>query len=164
MDVPDYDRLDGADVVNDVDEHLGTVSGLFVDDESQTPTWVAVRSGLFGRHHSLVPLAQARWIEGQLFVPYTVDDLHAAPHNDPDAALDAEQEQALFEHYNVGYSDRDRPGPHTGVEADDTGLTGTAEAGSHPIGFGSSEIEPDTVAGVPGLPVVDRPTRLRRMT
>ena len=162
MDVPDYDHLDGADVVNDLDEQLGAVAGLFVDDESETPTWVAVRSGLFGRHHALVPLAQSRWEDGRLFVPYTSDDLAAAPHGDPGVALDAEQERVLFEHYNVGYRDRDRPGPHTGVEAADTGLTGTPEAGSHPVGFGSGEVEAGQVAGVPGLPTIEREPRLRR--
>ncbi|PZS14474.1 MAG: hypothetical protein DLM57_14475 [Pseudonocardiales bacterium] len=162
VDVPDYDRLDGADVVNDLDEQLGTVVGLFVDDESETPTWVAVRSGLFGRHHSLVPLAQSRWDDGRLLVPYTSDDLAAAPHGDQEVALDAEQERVLFEHYNVGYSDNDRPGPHTGVEAADTGLTGTPEAGSHPVGFGSGEVEAGQVAGVPGLPTIEHEPRLRR--
>ena len=66
--VPDYDVLNGASVTNDLGEGLGTINGLFVDDSSHTPTWVAVTSGLFGRHHSLVPLAQALWSEGQLFV------------------------------------------------------------------------------------------------
>lgn len=162
MDVPDYDSLDGAAVVNNLDEHLGTVAGLYIDDESGTPTWVAVRSGLFGRHHSLVPLAQASWEHGRLFVPYTSDDLAAAPHADPDLALDADQEQALFDFYNVGYSDRERPGPHTGVEAQDTGLTGSPDAGSHPVEFGSTEVDPAREAGVPGLPTTEHAPRLHR--
>ncbi len=171
MRVPDSDSLAGAEVTNDLGESLGTIVGLFIDDSSSTPTWVAVRSGLFGRHQSLVPLAQSRWERGCLLVPYTRDDLAVAPHGEPDVALEAEQEQALFEHYNVGYSDVDRPGPHTGVEAEDTGLIGTAEAGSHPVYFGSSEIDATQVAGVPGLPTTaeDRPpaatvppARLRR--
>jgi hypothetical protein len=162
MAVPDYDALDGAEVANDLGEKLGSVVGLFVDDESETPTWIAVRSGLFGRHHSLVPLAQSRWENGRLLVPYSSDDLAAAPHGDPDVALDAQQEQVLFDHYNVGYSDRYRPGPHTGVEASETGLTGTADVGSHPVGFGTGQVDAGRVPGVPGLPSVEAPTRLRR--
>ncbi|MDP9094448.1 MAG: PRC-barrel domain-containing protein [Actinomycetota bacterium] len=163
MQVPDYDSLDGAELSNDLGEKLGTIVGLFIDDSSSTPTWVAVRSGLFGHHHSLVPLAQSRWEQGRLLVPYTRDDLAAAPHGDPDVALDATQEKELFEHYNVGYSDGDRPGPHTGVEADDTGLLGTADTGSHPVEFGSSEIEAAQVAGVPGLPTGPGPEKSARL-
>jgi hypothetical protein len=160
--VPDYDILDGAEVWNDLGETLGTVSGLFIDDLSSTPTWVAVRSGLFGRHHALVPLAQALWAEDRLLVPYTADELAAAPHSDPDEPLDAEQEQELFAHYNVGFSDRDRPGPHTGVDAADTGLTGSLEAGSHLVSFGSGEADAALLPGVPGLPTTSMPHRLTR--
>lgn len=160
--VPDYDALEGAGVWNDLGEALGTVDGLFVDDMSSTPTWVAVRSGLFGRHHSLVPLAQALWADGRLLVPYTSEELSAAPRRDPDEPMGAEEEQVLFAHYNVGFSDRDRPGPHTGVDAADTGLVGTLEAGSHPVTFGSGEADPAQVPGVPGLPVTAAPARLTR--
>jgi len=162
--VPDYDVLNGASVTNDLGEGLGTINGLFVDDSSHTPTWVAVTSGLFGRHHSLVPLAQALWSEGQLFVPYTKDDLSSAPHSDPDTPLTAEEEAELFAHYNVGYSDRDRPGPHTGVEAADTGLMGTEGVGSHPVEFGAGEAEPTQAPGVPGLPMANLTPRLTRWT
>ena len=171
MQAPDYARLAGADLTNDMGEKLGTIVGLFIDDSSSTPTWIAVRSGLFGHDHSLVPLAHSRWEDARLLVPYTRDDLAVAPHSDPDVALDAQQEQELFEHYNVGYSDIDRPGPHTGVDAEDTGLIGTADAGSHPVDFSSGEIDATQVAGVPGLPgtpggtplpATVTPARLRR--
>lgn len=162
MDVPDYGSLEGAEVTNEFDEDLGAIVGLFVDDASHTPTWVAVRSGLFGRHHALVPLAQSRWDGERLLVPYTKDELAAAPHNDPDIGLDAEQERVLFEHYNVGYSDTARPGPRTGVEAEDTGLTGTPEAGSHPVDFDAAEVDAGQVPGVPGLPTTVAAGRLRR--
>jgi hypothetical protein len=162
MDVPDYDSLDGAEVTNEFDEKLGKIVGLFVDDESNIPTWVAVRSGLFGLHHALVPLAQARFVDGRLLVPYTRDDLAIAPHSDPDVPLDADQEQELFAHYNVGYGEADLPGPRTGVTVDDTGLVGAPDAGSHPVEFDDGSIRADEVAGVPGLPTVERTPRLRR--
>ncbi|MDP9117610.1 MAG: PRC-barrel domain-containing protein [Actinomycetota bacterium] len=159
--VPDYHSLEGAQVTNEFDEKLGTVVGLFVDDVLDLPTWVAVRSGLFGRHHSLVPLAHARWADGRLLVPYTNDDLAVAPHNDPDVALTVKQEQELFAHYNVGYSDAGQPGPHTGVEADDTGLAGAPEAGSHPVDLDDVGVLAPGVPGVPGLPKMEADVRLR---
>ena len=85
------------------------------------------------------------------------------PHTaTPKWGLDITQEQMLFEHYNVGYSDKDRPGPHTGVAAEETGLTGTVEAGSHPVHFGAGEVNAGRVAGVPGLPTTEPSPRLRR--
>src|SRR4029453_10822154 len=117
VEVPAYRRLGGVEVTNQDGERLGKIGGLFVDDQVEVPTWVAVHSGLFGTHHALLPLAQARFVDGRLLVPYSKDDLALAPHHDPDQRLTAEQEQALFAHYNVGYSDAGvrPPGPHTGV-------------------------------------------------
>jgi sporulation protein YlmC with PRC-barrel domain len=159
--VPDYSTLDGVEVTNEDGEKLGKVGGLFIDDETGIPTWVSVHSGLFGTHHCLVPLAQARFIEERLFVPYSKDDLVLAPHHDPHVALTADQEQTLFAHYNVGYSDADAPGPHTGVEADETGLVGSPDTGSHPVDLAEVDVLAPEVPGVPGLPRT-RATRLRR--
>lgn len=114
----DFSTFDGAPVSNQDDERLGKVTGLFADDELGVPTWVAVTSGLFGTHHALVPLAESRFEDGVLLVPYSRDDLAAAPHHDPDQALTVEDEQLLFEHYNVGYGTADTTGPHTGVDAE----------------------------------------------
>jgi hypothetical protein len=65
VEVPDYRRLDGVEVTNQDGEKLGRVDGLFVDDQVNVPTWVAVGSGIFGSHHSLVPLAQTRFVDGR---------------------------------------------------------------------------------------------------
>jgi hypothetical protein len=161
--IADYRRLEGAEVTNQDEEKLGKITGLFVDDQQNVPTWVAVRSGLFGSHHSLVPLAQSRFADGRLLVPYTKDDLAIAPHHDPDVALSVEEEQTLFAHYNIGYSDADAPGPHTGVEAYETGLTGSPEAGSHPVDIDEVHVLVADVPGLPGLPTIEVPAaRLRR--
>lgn len=162
MQIPNYEVLIGAELSNEFDEKLGKITGLFVDDALNVPTWVAVRSGLFGHHHALVPLAEARWDDGRLLVPYTRDDLAIAPPSDPDAPLTATQEHALFAHYNVGYGDLDAPGPHTGVRAEETGLTGSADAGSHPVQSNPDAIAAGEVPGVPGLPTTEAHTRLRQ--
>jgi PRC-barrel domain len=162
VEVPDYRSLDGVEVTNQDGERLGKIYGLFVDDQVDVPTWVAVHSGFFGTHHALLPLAQARFVDGRLLVPYAKDDLALAPHHDPDQPLTVEQEQTLFAHYNVGYSDADTPGPHTGVEANETGLTGSPDAGSHPVDLAEVEVLAPGVPGVPGLPTARVSPRLRR--
>lgn len=107
-------------------------------------------------------LAQSRFLDGRLLVPYSKDDLAITPHHDPELALTVEEEQALFAHYNVGYSDADGPGPHTGVDATQTGLTGTPDAGSHPVDIAEIDVLDTRVPGVPGLPLVDLTPRLRK--
>jgi len=160
--IPDYHKLDGVEVTNQDGEKLGKAAALFVDDDMEIPTWIAVRSGLFGNHQCLVPLAQARFVDERLLVPYSKDDLALAPHHDPDVALTVEQELTLFDHYNVGYSDLDAPGPHTGVDADQTGLIGSLESGSHPAEPGEIDTLAPEVPGVPGLPALETTARLRR--
>jgi hypothetical protein len=159
--VPDYSKLDGIEVTNEDDEKLGKVDGLFVDDETEIPTWVSVRVGIFGNHQCMVPLAQARYLDGRLYVPYSKDDLALAPHHDPAVALTADQERTLFAHYNVGYSDADAPGPHTGVEAAETGLVGLPDTGAHPVDLAEVDALAPDLPGVPGLPKIHA-TRLRR--
>jgi PRC-barrel domain len=162
VEIPDYGSLDGATVTNEDGEKLGKIEGLFVDDQTNVPTWVAVRSGLFGNHHSLVPLAESKFVDGELFVPYSKDDLAIAPHHDPDVPLGVAEEQLLFAHYNVAYGHADTPGPRTGVDPEDTGLTGSPDAGSHPVDLADADIvvgaavvaAPD-VEGVPGLPTTE---------
>jgi hypothetical protein len=155
MITPDFSQLEGATVTNQDDEKLGKVSGLFVDDELNVPTWAAVKSGLFGTHHSLIPLAESRFVDGQLLVPYSKDDLVAAPHHDPDVPLTVDEERLLFEHYNVGYGTAGTTGPHTGVDSHQTGLAGSAAAGSHPVASLDEVAPPAEGTGVPGLPLVE---------
>ncbi|HEY7815097.1 MAG TPA: PRC-barrel domain-containing protein, partial [Nakamurella sp.] len=110
MTMMDFGLLDGASVTNQDEEKLGKVAGLFVDDASGVPTWVSVTSGLFGTHHYLLPLAETRFDGEVLWVPYSKDDLAAAPPHDPDVPLDTEEEQLLYDHYNVGYGTDDTTG------------------------------------------------------
>ena len=129
----DFGRLDGALVTNQDEEKLGKVAGLFVDDASGIPTWVSVASGLFGARHYLLPLAETRFDGAVLWVPYSKDDLATAPPHDPDVPLTIEDERLLYDHYNVGYGTDDTTGPHTGVDAVQTGLVGSPSSGAHPV-------------------------------
>jgi PRC-barrel domain len=140
MTTMDFARLDGALVTNQDEEKLGKVAGLFVDDTSGVPTWVSVTSGLFGAHHYLLPLAESRFDGEVLWVPYSKDDLAAAPPHDPDVPLTVEEEQLLYDDYNVGYGTDDTTGPHTGMGVDQTGLVAAPDSGAHPVDADSAEV------------------------
>jgi uncharacterized protein (TIGR02271 family) len=96
-------ELQGATVIGRDNEKLGKVDNVFLDNESQRPEWAAVKTGLFGGHVSLVPLATAQYRDGSLTLPYDKAVVQNAPHHDPDQELSVDQERELFEHYGVDY-------------------------------------------------------------
>ncbi len=103
VNVTDYNQLHGLNVVGPDGEKLGKVDSIYLDQETDRPEWAAVKSGFFGSHVSLVPLATADLAGEELRVPYTKDQLQGAPHQDPDGALSPGEEAKLFEHYGVAY-------------------------------------------------------------
>lgn len=100
--VSDPKELTGASVTGENDTKLGKVDAVYLDNETQRPEWVAVTTGMFGSHVSLVPLAEADYRDGVLHLPYSKDQVHNAPHQDPDQQLSPEDEKQLFDHYGVG--------------------------------------------------------------
>lgn len=101
--ITDYNQLHGLPVLGQDGEKLGKVDAVYLDQSTQRPEWVAVKSGLFGTHVSLVPLAAADLTNEELRVPFSKDQMQAAPHQDPDQELSPAEEAALFEHYGVPY-------------------------------------------------------------
>ncbi len=127
VNVTDYNQLNGLNVVGPDGEKLGKVDSIYLDQETERPEWAAVKSGFFGSHVSLVPLATADLAGEELRVPYTKDQLQGAPHQDPDGALSPSEEAKLFEHYGVSYG----------------GDTVTAQGGG--TGVGQHELRDETV-------------------
>ena len=97
----DPSTITGAPVRGSDGEKLGKVDAIYYDDATDAPEWAAVKSGLFGGHVSLVPLAQASWDGDALTVPFDKAALKAAPHHDPDAAISATDEDELYRHYGL---------------------------------------------------------------
>ena len=93
-------------------EKVGTLGDVFLD-ESDRPAWARVRTGLFGRRESYVPLDQVEDDGEDLRVPFDKQQIKDAPHVDPDVALTADEERALYAHYGREYDDAD--------DADDAG-------------------------------------------
>ncbi|MFC5140020.1 DUF2382 domain-containing protein [Actinomycetospora rhizophila] len=103
VDLSDPRDLYGADVTGRHGEKLGKVETVYLDNQTQRPEWAAIKTGLFGIHISLVPLARADYQGGHLEVPYSKDDVQNAPHHDPGNELSVENEQQLFSHYGVDH-------------------------------------------------------------
>jgi uncharacterized protein (TIGR02271 family) len=117
MSIGDPQSLVGKNVVGSDGEKIGKVEELYLDTNSQQPEWVAVTTGWFGTHRSLVPLADASEDGGDLRIPYAKAQVQEAPHYDPGTELSEEQESDLFRHYGTA-----GPGSHSGkAESDPVG-------------------------------------------
>ena len=91
-------------------EKLGSLGDIYLDGDSDRPAYAGVRTGLFGRNESIVPLAGVREVDGDLMVPYEKSLVDSAPNLDPDAALTRDEEDAIFSHYGT-QKELDRPDP-----------------------------------------------------
>jgi uncharacterized protein (TIGR02271 family) len=97
----DPSTMTGAPVRGIDGQKLGKIDAIYFDNDTDAPEWAAVKSGLFGAHLTLVPLAQASWDGDTLSVPFDKAALHAAPHHDPDVAISAAEEDELYRHYGL---------------------------------------------------------------
>lgn len=96
-------QLSGVDVQDSDGGKIGKVTDVYLDDQTSKPEWAAVKTGMFGGHVSLVPLANAEFDGEALKVPYDKDQVKNAPHQDPAQELSPQQEAEIFDHYGVAY-------------------------------------------------------------
>ena len=106
MTMTDLSGWRGHDVVDPSGDKIGEIADIYLDEQTDQPEWLAVRTGFFGRRVSFVPLAEAQPSGEYVAVPYTKDQVKDAPHADPDEGLLSEAEEArLYEYYGLPYSD-----------------------------------------------------------
>jgi hypothetical protein len=65
-----------------------------------------VRTGLFGKKLTFVPIQDAEPSSGQVRVPFEKDQVKDAPRIDPDGELSQQEEATLYSHYGMAYSER----------------------------------------------------------
>jgi hypothetical protein len=79
---------------------------VFLDRQTGQPAWAAVKTGLFGHKHTLVPIRDAQVADDdEVRVPLDKEQVKDAPRIDPDGELSPDEERRLWEHY--GMSDYD---------------------------------------------------------
>lgn len=103
MTMTDLRGLRGHDVVDPAGDKIGKIEDIYLDDETDQPEWLAVKTGLFGRRVSFVPLAEAQAAGDYVAVPYSKEQIKDAPTAEPDGTLSEREEAALYEHYGLPY-------------------------------------------------------------
>ena len=83
----DLRDLIGRKVVDTAGDKVGTVDGVYLDDETGEPNWLSVKTGWFGGNVSFVPF-EGTYVGGDdVVVAYTTDMIKDAPNFDADGHL-----------------------------------------------------------------------------
>jgi uncharacterized protein (TIGR02271 family) len=94
----------GEDLIGQDHDKLGTIDQVYLDRETGEPSFVSVKTGMFGTRSSLVPIDGAGVHGDHIHVSFTKDQVKGAPNIDEDHDLSETEEQTLYEHYGIGYT------------------------------------------------------------
>jgi uncharacterized protein (TIGR02271 family) len=108
-------------------EKLGRIGQVFLDDATGQPEFVTVNTGFFGMNESFVPITEASQTGDGLALPYTKDHVKDAPRVDAAGGhLSEDEEQRIYQHYGLGYSEQQSDSGLPAGQSDPTGgPTGT---------------------------------------
>jgi uncharacterized protein (TIGR02271 family) len=106
----------GADVYSTDGDKIGSAGQVYLDNHTGDPAWVAVRTGLFGKKESFVPVREATLDGDRLEVPFSKDKVKHAPRIDHDRELSPDDEEELYRYYDESGPDQ---GDHHGTDESD---------------------------------------------
>jgi uncharacterized protein (TIGR02271 family) len=95
----------GGTVVGEGGEKIGKVGQFYLDDQTNQPEWVTVKTGMFGGAETFIPLTDGSVEGDQIRVPYSKDKVKDAPRVDADGSLSQDQEAELYRYYGKSYSE-----------------------------------------------------------
>lgn len=98
-----FDELYSCTILDAGGSRVGGVSQVYLDDATGEPTFVAVRSGLFGNKEVLVPLGGAFISDGLMQVPFAAELVKQAPAPRADRRLTPEQEAEIHRHFGLDF-------------------------------------------------------------
>jgi uncharacterized protein (TIGR02271 family) len=143
-----------GNVVSTAGDKIGGIGQIYVDDTTGDPTWVTVKTGLFGTSQSFVPLENASVNGDDIRVAYDKEKVKDAPRVDADGDITPEEEDRLYAYYGLGgasYSDTDTTSGYTDTDTDTVGA-GVASGRGTDSGFDSDR---DTVGHDTSGPTTD---------
>lgn len=88
----------GSPVVDRDGSDLGTLEHVYLERESNTPTWGVIRAG---RKEQFVPLQQANTEGGSVHLTASKEQVRSAPSVEPGQELEPETESRLSRHYGT---------------------------------------------------------------
>jgi len=132
---PDMDTLSNATVYGSGGDKIGSVGEVYLDNESDRPEWLTVKTGMFGTNETFIPLADAQVKGSDIHVLYDKAKVKDAPNIDADGALNPEEEQELYRYYGLGQKQQSAD---SGTQTQDTKRRGE-QSGPEQAGREQSE-------------------------
>jgi len=120
IDTDSISNLAGATVESASGEKIGTVGQVYVDDETGQPSWITVRTGLFGTSESFIPLDNVTLDGDRVQTDYEKEFVKDAPRVDNDGSLSPEEEDRLYEYYSRSDSSPAAPASEAIADYDGT--------------------------------------------
>jgi sporulation protein YlmC with PRC-barrel domain len=144
----DASALEGKPVYSTAGTEVGQVATVFFDKETRVPEWLALRRGLLGGKHVLVPFADAAVTDDRIAVPYSQSQIESAPETEG-TEISESTERALASHYGVAYSKKRSAtglaeGKQSRTRVSPGATSGTRSTGALPTGRGRSRTESET--------------------
>ncbi|WP_375423907.1 DUF2382 domain-containing protein [uncultured Friedmanniella sp.] len=124
----------GGNVLGTGGDKIGSIGQIYLDDSTGEPSWITVKTGLFGTKESFVPLEGADVSGDDVTVGYDKDKIGAAPKVDPDGSLSPAEEDQLYDYYGLGSGSAT-----TGTGFADTTTTTTGTGTDSSVGAGYVE-------------------------
>jgi len=147
MDAQTLMQWRGRDVLDRDGDKIGTFEDLYLDAQTERPQFLLVKTGMFGRRGTFVPVGEATGQGEALQVPFEKAQVKAAPGIEPEAQLSETEEAEIYRHYGLSYADSmssgggEGEGSHGGGESEQEHQGGAAQQPPPPTG------EPQQPAG-----------------
>ena len=139
----------GRTAVDRDGKKVGKIGQIYLDDDSGSPRWVTISTGLFGTNESFAPIRGYRHDGDNILLDVTKDQVKDAPNMDADSHLDAAENDRLHAYYAASFS---------GDSDTDTGWADTSYRDeSNAAGAAASSGMPGRDVGV--VDIVGRATR-----
>jgi uncharacterized protein (TIGR02271 family) len=116
-DFTSVEKLQNANVYGTDGDKIGSVGQVYLDDQSGQPSFVTVKTGLFGTKETFIPVSEATQSADGLQVPFDKTFVKDAPNVDADGSITPAEERRIYEYYSLDFQ-----GTAAGA---DRGVTGT---------------------------------------
>lgn len=123
----------GSTVYGSDQQKVGKVGHIFLDNQTDSPAFATVRTGMFGQRESFVPLDGADMRDGDIRVPYDSTRINEAPNVDAEAGnLSPGEERELYHHYGLSQGPSEgSPGATTGAGTGDRTAAETSRSATN---------------------------------
>ena len=110
----DLQYLNGVEVYGIDGEKVGSAGQVYLDDRTDEPEWISVRTGELGTTESFVPLDEATLTDDRLEIPFDKDRVRGAPRIRAGGDLNPADQDELYAYYGPDPGDAGRARTRSG--------------------------------------------------